>query len=309
MDKLKNKKLYDLIIIGAGPAGLTAALYAGRYKLNTLVIGKVLGGTPLEAHLVENWPGIQSIKGHDLMKNMLEQVKSLDVEIINKTVSAIKKVGQVFRVYTGESSSLRAKSIILSMGNRPRRLDVQGEKELIGKGVSYCVACDGPLFRDKIVAVIGGGDSACSGSILLSAFAKKVYLIYRKGCLRAAAITREKVEKNKKIEIIYNTNITEIQGKDKVQAVKLDNNYNNQNILKVEGVFIEIGSVPNIALCKNLGVELDEMEQIKVDKKQAVDISGVFAAGDITNSTDFKQIITASSQGAIAVRSVYDFLK
>lgn len=309
MDKSKNVNSYDLIIIGSGPAGLTAALYAGRYKLKTAVIGKVLGGTPLEAHLIENWPGIKFIKGQDLMQNMVEQVKALDLEIINKEVFAIKKIGHVFHIYIGKETSLRAKSVILSMGNRPRHLDVKGEKELIGKGVSYCVACDGPLFRDKTVAVVGGGDSACTGSLPLSDFAKKVYLIYRKGCLRADAITRDRVLKNKKIEVIYNTNVVEILGKDSVEFVKLDNKYKNKDILKVDGVFVEIGLVPNVALCKNLGIALDDKEQIKVDQKQFTNIEGVFAAGDITNATDFKQIITASSQGAIAARSIYDFLK
>lgn len=320
--KKSQEKIYDLIIIGAGPAGLTAGLFAGRYKMKTLIIGKVLGGTPLEAHLVENWPGIKSISGFDLSKKMIEQVKALDsVEIINKEITGIKKKNDFFELYTLESNpdadagadhGLRwyAKTLILAMGNRPRKLEIPGEKEFLGKGVSYCVTCDGPLFQDKTVAVIGGGNSACTGAIPLSEYAKKIYLIYRKGCLRADEMVKEKIEKNPKIEIIYNTNVLEILGNDSVESVKLDNPYNNKNTLAVQGVFVEIGSVPNIALCKNLGVELDEMDQIKVDIRAnyATNIPGVFGAGDITNATNMRQIITACAEGAVSARGAYDFL-
>ena len=322
----QNKLIYDLIIIGAGPAGLSAGLFSGRYKMKTAIISKVLGGTPLEAHLVENWPGIKSITGPELSKKMLEQVKALEsVEIITKEITGVKKHKDLFNVYTNVITNvitsksknknadhgMRAKSLILAMGNRPRKLEIPGEAEFLGKGVSYCVTCDGPLFQDKTVAVIGGGNSACTGALPLSEYAKKIYLIYRKGCLRADEMVKEKIEKNPKIEIIYNTNVLEILGKNSVESVKIDNSYQNKNSLKVQGVFVEIGSVPNIALCQNLGVELDNMNQIKVNIREnySTNISGVFGAGDITDATSMRQIITAAAEGAVAARGAYDYLQ
>ncbi|MBI4743245.1 MAG: FAD-dependent oxidoreductase, partial [Actinobacteria bacterium] len=190
--------MYDVIIIGAGPAGLASALYATRYKLNTLVVGSVIGGTALEAYNVENYPGFKSISGFELMGRMEEQVTSLGVKIIPEEVTKIEK-NTDFSVIT-EDNKYEAKSLILTMGTERRKLNVPGEKELLGKGVSYCATCDSAFFKDKTVAVVGGSDAAAKSALLLAEYAKKIFMIYRRDKIRSEPIIVESVEKNEKIE-------------------------------------------------------------------------------------------------------------
>jgi thioredoxin reductase (NADPH) len=302
--------MYDLIILGAGPAGYTAAIYAARYKLKTVLIGAVAGGAMAEAHLVENWPGINSITGIELTKNFQKHVEYFDVPIETDNVEIINKNNETFAVKTASGKEFVGKTVIMAAGSKKRKLGVPGELELRGKGVSYCATCDAYFFKNKTVAVIGGSDSAGNAALLLADHADKVYIIYRKELLRCEALTLERIEKNDKIEIIYNTNITKIKGEKNVEAVELDSEFNGAQELKVKGVFIEIGATPSADLAKNLGVELDNLDRIKINLDCSTNIEGIFAAGDITVGLyDLKQIITAAASGAIAATSVNKFVK
>lgn len=291
---------YDLIIVGGGPAGLTAALYAARYKINTLLITKEIGGYAATAHKVCNFPSYPEISGFELMKNMMNHVKEFDIKIITNQVKNIKKTNSLFEVETDQI--YKAKKVIYSAGTKRRELNIKGEKELYGRGVSYCATCDAAFFKDKIVAVVGGSDSALTASLLLSEYASKVYIIYRKDKFtRAEPTWIELVEKNEKIECVFNEEVQEIQGEKVVENLKL-----KSQDLKVNGIFIEIGSAPDLS---PLNFEIENKNNyIITDTEQRTNVKGFFAAGDITN-INLKQIITAASQGAIAAFAAYNELK
>lgn len=294
--------VYDVIIVGAGPAGLNAAVYAARYKLNAMVISKDIGGSITGAHNVENWIGEKSIPGMQLIEKFKDHVKSFGIGIKAEEVKEVKKQGGVFRI----NNNYETKAIILALGTCPRHLGVKGEKEFLGKGVSYCATCDAAFFRNKRVAVIGGANSAAMAALLLAEFADKVYMIYRKDKLRSDPAVSEKVYSSNKIEIITNVNIAEIKGDKFVNGVTLDNG----DSMDLEGVFIEIGSVPSCAIARLAGVSIDEKEFIIVDQAQKTNIDGIFAAGDITtNSNGLRQVITAAAEGAVAAQSAYLYLR
>lgn len=301
---------YDLIIIGAGPAGYTASIYASRFKLNNLVIGEISGGLANEAHKIENYPGFIEISGMELMKKFREQAEHFGGKITNDSIVEIKKTKDIFKIKTRSEKIFSAKALILALGSSYKKLNVKGEKEFLGKGVSYCPTCDGMFFKDKIVAVIGGADSAVMAAIHLADIAKKVYLIYRKEKLRAEPIWTERAEKNKKIEIIYQTNILEIQGTAKVKQVILDTPYKDKKELSLDGVFIEIGSVPNSVLIKDLNLSSDQEGFINIKDDGSTNIEGIFAAGDVTTGTNkLRQVITSAAEGAIAAKSAFNLLK
>lgn len=306
-----TEKQYDLIIIGIGPSGLTASIYTSRYKLSNLVIGKTLGGTMALAHRIENYPGFSTISGVELGQKMGKQVKALGAEILMENVGRIEKTKVGFKVTTETNKEFGSKALIVATGTERRKLNIPGEKKYQGRGTSYCTNCDAPFFRGKTVAVIGGADSAVSGAIHAAAFAQKVYIIYRKDKLRAEPAWTEEALKNPKIEVIYKTNITEILGdENKVTGVKLDQPYQNSDQLAVGGVFIEIGGVPVTGMLKQLGVELDENDYVKVGPDMSTNVPGLFAAGDIANVFgEFQQITIATSEGSIAAASVFKYLK
>ncbi len=298
-----EKKNYDLIIVGAGPAGLTAAIYACRYLLNTLVLGELQGGMMSESHRICNFPTQNNISGLELTGKLVNHVKELKGEIKQEKVEDIKKQGKEFRVKTNKNEYF-ARKIILAVGTEKRKLDIPGEKEFLGKGVSYCATCDAAFFKDKIVGVVGGSDAALTAALLLAQYAKKVYIIYRKEkFFRAKPAWTKQVKANKKIEVIFNSNITEITGREKVEKVKL----NTKKDLKLDGIFIEIGSVPNEEFSKQLRLKTEE-GYIRVNRKQETNIEGVYAAGDITNNP-LKQVVTACGEGAIAANSAYEEIK
>jgi len=300
----------DVIIIGSGPAGLTASIYASRYKLSNLVIGGLLGGTITYAHRVDNFPGVAGISGFELSQKMAAQVKSLGVEILGENVTSIVKDGDTFKVVTESEKEFFSKTIILTTGTKRRKLNIPGEEQYLGKGVSYCTTCDAPFFKDKIVVLIGGSNAACSGAIHLAEFAKKIYLIYRKSALRAEPVWVEEIKNNPKIEVIYETNLIEIIGGTNVEKVILDKPLNGQSELVVQGVFVEIGGVPSSLLADQLKIEKDQEGYIKVSPEMETNIKGVFAAGDVTDrSLVLSQAITACAQGAIAANSAFEQLK
>ena len=296
-------KKYDLIIVGAGPAGLTAAVYAERCILDILILGEIPGGTITEAHKVCNFPSEKEIPGMELAFKMLEHVKSLGVKIKQEKVQEIKKQNNEFKIKTNKEEYF-AKKIILAIGMKKEKLNIKGENKFLGKGVSHCASCDACLFKNKTVAVIGGSNAALTSALLLAKHAKKVYIIYRREkFFRAEPAWIKQVEKNKKIKTIFNSNIKEIYGNEKVEGIKL---YNSENI-KIDGIFVEIGSVPDRNFLKRLSLET-EGDYVKVNKKQQTSIEGIYAAGDVTNNP-LKQIITACGEGAVAATSAYEEIR
>jgi thioredoxin reductase (NADPH) len=294
-------KIYELIIIGSGPGGLTAALYAARYKMNILVIGKMPGGTAATAHNVCNYPGFKKITGPDLMNKMVEQIKDLKVDIKQEEVIDIKKE-ENFEIKTNKEKYF-GKKIIIATGSQKVKLGIDREDKLNGRGISYCATCDANFYKDKIVGVVGGGNSALTAALLLSEFAKKVYIFYRQASFfRAEDEWVKGVEKNKKIKAIFNSTISELIGEEKLKKIKIKED-DKEKELDMDGLFVEIGGISNLKLAQILGIEL-EGNFIKVDKEQKTNIEGVFSIGDVTNNP-FKQIITACGEGAIAAFITY----
>lgn len=242
-------EVYDLIIIGAGPAGLAASIYASRYKINHAVVAKEPGGQATEAHQIENWPGTFSISGLELTRKMREHAEKLGAEIFMDSVLNIAREDEVWNIAT-HTAQYKAKHIILALGMEYRKLQIPGEAEFKGRGVSYCPTCDAPFFKDKVVAVVGGGNSAASAAILLTEYASKVYVIYRGEKLKVDPVYEENFAKNEKIKVIYQTNIKEIIGEKSVEKVKLDKSYDGNSELEIQGVFIEIGSEPGVEIMK-----------------------------------------------------------
>lgn len=301
--------MYDLIIIGAGPAGLAASIYASRYKLNHIVIGSEIGGQALEAWQVENYPGYEKISGRELMEKFRKQAESLGGEIIQGAVNSVKKIDEGFEIFTESGKNYKSQGIILALGMKPRKLNIPGEDKFIGKGVSYCATCDGAFFKNKDVAVIGGGDAAATAALQLTEFTNKVHILYVTGGLIIEPSWMEKIKSNAKIEMVECDKITEIAGEQKVTGINYEFGGESKKIV-VGGVFIEIGSVPGVVLAKELGVKTDEQDYIIVNNAQGTNVEKVYAAGDATTgSNKFRQIITAAAEGAIAAGSAYKKLK
>jgi len=296
--------------VGAGAAGLSASIYASRYNLNHLVFGQNPGGQGMLAGNIENYLGYISIPGPQLMGKFLEHTQAYNVQIRNELVKQLSFSEGLFRVMT-EKGEEQAKTLILAMGASFRSLGVRGEKELVGRGVSYCTNCDAPFFREKIVAVVGGGNAAVDGAIHAAAFASKVYLIHRRNEFRAVPYLVEKMRQNKKIEQVLSTQITQILGTNKVEGVVIDKPYGGQTKLTVDGVFVEIGQIPATALATQLGVQLNERGYVKVDCGMVTNIPGVFAAGDLAAMPGellLRQLITAAADGARGAASAYQYL-
>ncbi len=299
--------MWDLIIVGSGPAGLTAGIYAARYKLKTLIIGKGLGGAASEASKIENWPGIKEISGLDLMNTFKEHVSSFGVKVVPENVVDIRGA-KVFEVETEANKRFKSKTVILALGTERRKLNIPGEDEFLGRGVSYCAVCDAPLFRGKTVAVIGGRNAAAMAALLLAQYADKVYIIYRRAKLRCDPIFCDRI-KNKKIEVVYNALPKEVLGDALVRSLIIDKKGKGQKI-KLDGVFVEIGSIPSTDLTKKLKLKLYKEGFIVVKEDMSTNVRGVFAAGDITTgSSKLRQIVTAAAEGAIAADSVFNYLQ
>jgi len=299
--------IYDVIIIGGGPAGMTSAIYAAKRELKTLLIEKgVIGGYMLLTSNIENYPGFLKISGTDLSALMEEQVRNLPVEIVNADATKLELEGNIKKVSTSDGT-FEGKSVIITVGGGHKKLEVKGEKEYTGKGVSYCATCDAPFYKGRTVAIIGGGNSAIQDVMYLSDVAKKVYLIHRRETLRAEE-ARQRELKKKGVEIMLNTAVEEIAGEKLVNSIKIkDRTTGEEKRLKVDGVFISIGTIPHSELAKEAGVLLDDKNFIKVDRNQETNIEGVFAAGDVTGGV--LQICTAAGEGCIAALSAYKHVK
>lgn len=301
--------MHDLIVIGAGPAGLGSSIYASRYKLDHLVIGNEIGGQVVEASEIENWAGEVSIPGQTLMEKFEHHAHHLGAQIVQADVSAVAKNGQGFEV-TAAGEKYQAKSIILALGMKARKMNVPGEDRFIGKGVSYCATCDAMFFRDKDVVVVGGGDAAATAAIHLTEFANKVYLLYREASSWEPSWD-EQLKASPKVELLCCKDVKEIKGDQKVTGVVYETlDAPGDKELAAQGVFIEVGTTPGVTIAQNLGVALDEQSYIIVDQTQATNVEMVYAAGDVTTgSNKFRQIITAVAEGAVAAGSVYRKLK
>lgn len=294
--------MYDLAIVGGGPAGLTAAIYASRYKLKTAVISKTMGGIVVDTHKIENWPGDISVNGIELMKRFEDHIKAFKIEVKSEEVKNIKKADDHFKI----NDVIEAKKLVLALGSERRKLNIPRESEFMGRGVTYCFTCDAPFYGEKVVAVVGGSDSAFRAAQLLIEYATKIYIIYRRDkFFRVEPALMDEVLDNPKIETIMKANVKELHGKEFLEGITLDTGQK----LDVSGLFVEVGSTPSTSLAKKLGVELDEQGYIKVDEGMHTNVDGVYAAGDVTTgSGKFRQIVTAASEGSIAAASAFQDL-
>jgi len=299
--------MYDVIIIGSGPAGLTAAIYSTRADLKTLVISGVKwGGQLMLTTLVENFPGFpEGIQGPDLMQSMRKQAEKFGTEFVDDNFTAADFSTQPFKISVG-GKTYEGKSVIIATGADTKWLGVPGEKEKIGRGVSSCAPCDAAFFRNKKVIVVGGGDSAMEEALVLTKFADSVTLIHRRDSFRASEIMQKRVKENPKIKIMFNSEITEVLGDLKVEKVKIKNNQTNAiSEMPIDGIFVAIGHMPNSSMFT--GIDLDEQGFIKIHDHYLTNVDGVFVAGDV-HDNNYKQAITAAGYGCAAALEAQKWL-
>jgi len=306
---MKIKRNCELVIIGGGPAGLSAGIYAIRAALDALLLERgAPGGQASTTEYIENYPGfIDGIGGPELAANMEAQARRLGLDIDYVNVNELSKQGDRFIVET-DNESIAAKTVILATGAQPRTLGVKGEKEFVGRGVSYCATCDGAFFRDKKVAVIGGGDAAVEEAIYLTKLVEKVYLIHRRGELRAAKLAQQRAFKNSKIEFIWHSVLEQVYGNSVVEAINIkDVRTGETRSVAVDGIFVYVGIVPNSKLVEKF-VSLDDSGFVITDENMQTSHPGLFAAGDVRKKP-LRQVVTAVADGAIAVSSVTRYLQ
>lgn len=299
--------MFDIIIIGAGPAGLTAAIYASQARKNILVLEKsVYGGQILKANKVKNYPGFEEISGYEFATKLYNQVKNLNVDINFEEVIEIKNNNKIKEVITNKNK-YQTKSIIIATGAQNRKLGLNNEDKLIGKGISYCSTCDGMFFKDKIVAITGGGNNAIDEAIYLSNIVEKLYVIYRRKEFRIEATNLNELKEKENVEFIMDSNIIDIKGEEKLESITILNNTSKEeSSLAINGLFIAIGHIPVSSICNNL-IELDEKGYIISDETCKTNIEGIFVAGDI-RIKDIRQLTTACSDGTIAALQACKYL-
>lgn len=301
-------EVYDIAILGAGPAGISAAIYAARAKMNTLWLDKQFaqGGQILNTYEVDNYPGLPGISGMDLGEAMGEHAAKLGIEPVRENILAVEDIGEE-KIIRTKKHEYRAKTVILACGASHRRLGIPGEEELSGVGVSYCATCDGAFFKEKTAVVIGGGNMAVEDAIFLSRICKKVYLVHRRDELRADQILQENLTADGNVEVIWNSVAVEIQGEECVTGLRIRNVQDNtESVINTDGVFIAVGIIPNTEKFSGL-VKLDEAGYIIAGEEGITQTPGIFAAGDIRTKM-LRQVVTAVSDGANAVTSAHNYL-
>ncbi len=299
-------KTVDVAILGGGPAGATAAVYALRYSLSTIIISENIGGWMREAPMISNFPSAPGeINGLDLSAKFKEQLNELKAEIVEEKVIQVKKVGNIFYIKTN-NSEYAAKTVIYALGSEKRKLNVPGETEFFGKGVSACVTCDGPLFSGRVVGVVGGGDSAAVAALMLSEYAKEVHLFSKELELRSKPSLTKRMINSDIIKIHKGVSILKINGEKFLNSVNLD----NKKEIELQGLFIEVGMIPTTKIAQEVGVKIGKWGLIEVKEDMATAVPGFFAAGDLTTGSNrFRQIATAVGEGAIAANSTYEYLR
>jgi len=309
-----EQPIYDLLIIGAGCAGASAAMYAARLNMKTAMIAELPGGLITTTHIVENWPGIKSISGPDLAQSILDHALSYNVPLFNERVldvmaaTAAAPAGTIRGFLVKTASYLyKAKTVLFATGTEHKKLGVPGEKEFANKGVSYCALCDASFYKNKVVAVVGSGDSAAKEAILLAEKSAKVHILVRKDAMKAEGPNMAKINdliKSSKIEVHYKTEIAEIIGTSKVEKVKLKDG----SELALDGIFVAVGHLPLSEVASAVGVKINEKGEIMINRNSETNVPGIYAAGDVTDSV-FKQAITSSAEAVTAAYSAFVYLK
>ncbi len=309
-----DDRLFDFLVLGAGGTGMAAGMYAARLGLKTLVLGhahgteKAIGGVITTTNVVENYPGFIRLTGTELAQKIEDHAKEYElVTIKEERAESVEKKGRGFLVKTPKAE-YEAKTLLFATGTKWRKLEVPGAVDYEHKGVAYCALCDGPLFKDKIVGVVGGSDTAAKDALVLAEHAKKVYIIYRKDKIRAEPVNQKRVAAQKKIEVITNTNVTSIAGKQVLEKVQLDAAYKGKKELALNGLFVAIGHIALSDLAVELGVKVDKKGEIVMDHKTSeTSMPGVYAAGDVGDKP-FKQAITGVAEGCTAAHSAFEYI-
>ena len=303
-------KQIDVLIGGQGAAAFAAGLYSSRYQVNTLIAGEQFGGETAIGGMIENYPGQPDMDGFDLMMKFKEQVDKLETPTTYSNLKTIEKNGDVFRVVLDDGTEIDTISVILAVGRERRKLSLPNEEEWAGNGVSYCSTCDAPLYRNKkAAAVVGGGNAAVEGAILLAKYAETVYLIYRRDKLtRPEPILLKVLDQATNVKVLYETEVSELLGSAEagLTGIRINNSWEGQDEITIDGLFVEAGADPRLEIPNQLGLEINpDTGEVHVDKGLNTSVVGIYAAGDLTDGTELKQTITAAAQGAIAALSAY----
>jgi thioredoxin reductase (NADPH) len=307
-----ENEIFDVAIVGAGCAGLAAAMYCGRFELKTICFDPMPGGTISLTHIVENYPPIKSISGLELAEKFLEHAKAYNINLNYEKVKKIEKKDNLFLI-SAETSVYKALSIIFATGSEWKKLNAPGEEKFLNKGVHFCASCDGPLYKGKKIAVVGSGDSAAKESLLLAEYGEIVYILVRGDRLKGEPINNKKVFENKKIKVFTNIEVKEFLGEKKLEKIKLSRSISiNQNqptdLLDIDAVFVFIGHIPQSQIAKDLGVNLNQKGEIITNKLCQTNINGFFAAGDCTD-IEFKQAVVSAAQGVLAAYSAKEYIQ
>ncbi len=299
--------MHDFAIIGGGPTGYAAAMYAGRLNLKTVIFTGAPGGLIVTTDFVDNYPGFKRISGYDLFSNVQEHARSYEITEISASATEVSSNHRGAFIIQTKKDSYETKTVLFATGASHRKITVPGSKEFENKGIHYCALCDGFAYKDKTVAIVGGGDSAAKESLELAQNAKLVYILCRGNALRGEPVNVTRVHQNKKIKLITNINPVKIIGKERVEGVELDRSYERSATLSVEGIFVAIGHIPQSGLASLLGVLLNEKKEIVINRFSETNVSGLYAAGDVAD-TPFKQMIIGCAEGVMAAYRAYEHL-
>ncbi|MBI4163035.1 MAG: FAD-dependent oxidoreductase [Candidatus Aenigmarchaeota archaeon] len=308
--KVTKDSVYDIAIIGGGVVGFAAAMYAGRFRMKTILFGDKMGGVIVTTDVVENYPGFKHLTGQELADKVREHAMDYEVEMEEELVSNIEKNKDIFKITAESGRTVNAKTVLFATGTKWRKLGVPGEEQFANRGVHYCALCDGSFFKGKAIGLVGGSDSAAKDALVLTQYGKKVYIIYRGEQIHPEPVNMERVQqkiKEGKIEIINHTNVKEIKGDKFVKSVILDKPYKGKNEFPLDALFVAIGHIPLSDLAVKLGVKVDIKKEIIIDRTSSTNVPGVYAAGDVVD-TKFKQAITGVGEAVSAVYSAYTYI-